>query len=206
MAEAPGGMYGVYASATPQTRGITTQKPFFAPGGWPLGMPGSARVSPIHLGASLAAVPLSAGEEILRTSDQPHGIADPGVLESPAREALGPYDEMPGRGPSEGEGIVLLTAPLLIGSGTMLARSERLVTADARGTIDLAPRDAERRGITEGMPVTVASRYGRVTAYARIDDRMPSGRAFLAENAPGVPTSRLLAWHDPLPRIEVTPE
>ena len=206
MAEAPGGMYGVYASATPQTRGITTQKPFFAPGGWPLGMPGSARVSPIHLGASLAAVPLSAGEEILRTSDQPHGIADPGVLEPPAREALGPYDEMPGRGPSEGEGIVLLTAPLLIGSGTMLARSERLVTADARGTIDLAPRDAERRGITEGMPVTVASRYGRVTAYARIDDRMPSGRAFLAENAPGVPTSRLLAWHDPLPRIEVTPE
>ncbi|HZP96066.1 MAG TPA: NADH-quinone oxidoreductase subunit NuoG [Candidatus Limnocylindria bacterium] len=205
MATAPGGVYGVYASATPQTRGITTQKPFFAPGGWPLGMPGSARVSPIHLGASLAAVPLSAGEEILRTSDQPHGVADPGVLEPPARDALGPYEPLPGRRPEPGDGIVLLTAPLLIGGGTMLARSERLLSADAHGTIALAPRDAEARGIAEGALVTVASRYGRVSAYARIDPRMPAGRAFLAENAPGVPTSRLLAWHDPQPRVEVTP-
>lgn len=206
MTAAPGGVYGVYASATPQTRGITTQKPFFAPGGWPLGMPGSARVSPIHLGASLAAVPLSAGEEILRTADQPHGVADPGVLELPARDALGPYEPLAGHRPSPGEGIVLLTAPLLIGSGTMLARSDRLVTADARGTIDLSPRDAETRGIADGAPVTVSSRYGKVRAYARLDPRMPAGRAFIAENAPGVPTNLLLSWHDPQPRVEVTPE
>jgi anaerobic selenocysteine-containing dehydrogenase len=206
MAAAPGGVHGVYASATPETRGITTQKPFFAPGGWPLGMPGSARVSPIHLGASLAAVPLSAGEEILRTSDQPHGIAEPGILEPPLRDALGPYEPLPGRRPEPGDGIVLLTAPLLIGSGTMLARSVRLVSADERGTIDLSPRDAQERGIVDGAAVTVASRHGRVRAYARVDPRMPAGRAFLAENAPGVPTSRLLAWHDPQPRVDVTPE
>lgn len=205
MAAAPGGVHGVYASATPQTRGITTQKPFFAPGGWPLGMPGSARVSPIHLGASLAAVPLSAGEEILRSSDQPHGVAEPGVLDPPVREAR-EYEPLPGRGPEDGEGLVLLTAPLLIGDGTMLARSERLISADAHGTIDLSPRDAAARGIADGVPVTVASRHGRVRAYARIDERMPRGRAFLAENAPGVPTSRLLSWSDPLPRVEVTPE
>ena len=206
MTPAPGGVYGVYASATPQTRGITTQKPFFAPGGWPLGMPGSARVSPIHLGASLAAVPLSAGEEILRTSDQPHGVAEPGVLEPPLRDALGPYEPLAGHAPHPGEGIVLLTAPLLIGSGTMLARSQRLVAADAHGTIDLSPRDAERRGIADGARVTVSSRYGRVHAYARIDPRMPAGRAFMAENAPGVHTNLLLAWHDSQPRVEVAPE
>lgn len=88
----------------------------------------------------------------------------------------------------------------------MLARSERLVTADAQGTIDLSPRDADRRGIADGAPVTVTSRYGKVRAHARIDPRMPAGRAFIAENAPGVHTNLLLAWHDPQPRVEVTPE
>ncbi len=43
-------------------------------------------------------------------------------------------------------------------------------------------------------------------AYARIDPRMPAGRAFIAENAPGVQTNLLLAWHDSQPRIEVAPE
>jgi hypothetical protein len=32
---------------------------------------------------------------------------------------------------------------------------------------------------------------------------MPAGRAFLAENAPGVRTSVLLAWSDPFPSVEV---
>ncbi len=32
---------------------------------------------------------------------------------------------------------------------------------------------------------------------------MPAGRAFLAENAPGVRTSELLAWSDAFPSVEV---
>lgn len=205
MAAAPAGVYGVYAGATPASRGVTTQKPFFAPGGWPLGMPGSARVSPIRLGASLPSVPLSAGEELLRTADQPHGVADPGVRTVPARDRRTAYPALPPAPAREpGDGLILLTAPLLLGSGTMLARSERLLDSAARGSIELSPTDARSRGIANGDPVTVQSRHGKVTAEARIVAAMPAGRVFLAENAPGVRTNLLLAWSDLLPRVEVT--
>lgn len=205
LAAAPAGVHGVYAGATPASRGVTTQKPFFAPGGWPLGMPGSARVSPIRLGASLPSVPLSAGEEILRTADQPHGVADAGVLTAPSRDRREAYPMIPPTGPHPGgSGLVLMTAPLLLGSGTMLAHSGRLLDAASRGSIDLATSDAAARGITDGATVTVQSRHGKVTAQARIIPAMPAGRAFLAENAPGVRTNLLLAWSDLLPRVEVT--
>ena len=205
MTIAPSGVYGVYAGATPASKGVTTQKPFFAPGGWPLGMPGSARVSPIRLGASLAAVPLSAGEELLRTSDQPHGTADPGVLEPPRRARRGPYPPVrPGAPIARDGGLVLMTAPLLIGDGAMLAGSTRLLgDGGARGAIEISPTDAKVRGIADGDAVSVRSRHGAVTAHARIRSAMPAGRAFLAENAPGVRTSVLLAWSDPFPSVEV---
>ena len=206
MAAAPAGVYGVYAGATPASRGVTTQKPFFAPGGWPLGMPGSARVSPIRLGASLAAVPLSAGEEILRTADQPHGVAVPGVLEAPTR----PSQLTPASRPADasadgarGSGLVLMTAPLLLGSGTMLARSDRLVDDRRLGTIELGAADASARSVAEGDTVEVTSPYGSVAARATIVPAMPAGRAFLADNAPGVRTNVLLSWDDPSPRVEV---
>jgi anaerobic selenocysteine-containing dehydrogenase len=107
--------------------------------------------------------------------------------------------------PAGGAGLVLLTAPLLLGSGTMLARSGRLIDPAARGAIELAPGDAASRGIANGDAVIVQSRHGKVTAQARIVAAMPAGRAFLAENAPGVRTNLLLAWSDLLPRVEVTP-
>lgn len=207
MVAAPSGVQGVYAGATPASRGVTTQKPFFAPGGWPLGMPGSARVSPIRLGASLPSVPLSAGEELLRTADQPHGIADAGVRTAPERERRTPYPTLPAqrREASDDQGgLVLMTAPLLLGSGTMLAHSERLLDTAARGAIDLAPTDAAARGIADGDAVVIHGRRGTVQARARLVPAMPAGRAFLAENAPGVRTNLLLAWSDMLPRVEVS--
>jgi len=97
-----------------------------------------------------------------------------------------------------------MTAPLLLGSGTMLAHSARLVDGARLGTIDIAPADAAARGIGDGDAVTVQSRHGKVTARARVVPEMPAGRAFLAENAPGVRTNLLLAWSDLLPRVEVT--
>jgi anaerobic selenocysteine-containing dehydrogenase len=206
MAAAPAGVYGVYAGATPASRGVTTQKPFFAPGGWPLGMPGSARVSPIHLGASLAAVPLSAGEEILRTADQPHGVAVPGVREAPTRPASVTRSVRPAPSPAVEDktaGLVLMTAPLLLGSGTMLAHSDRLVDDRTLGAIELSTADASARSIAEGDTVEVTSAYGSVAARATVVAAMPAGRAFLAENAPGVRTNVLLSWHDLSPRVEV---
>ncbi|MBM4420825.1 MAG: NADH-quinone oxidoreductase subunit NuoG [Chloroflexi bacterium] len=203
VAAAPGGVYGVYAGQTPASRGVTTQKPFFAPGGWPLGMPGSARVSPIRLGVSLPAVPLSAGEGHLRTADQPHGVAEPGELVPHHRPDRGPYEDVPAIPLPAGDGLVLMTAPLLIGDGAMLARSDRLLDAMPPGAIDLNPEDAAARGIADGDQVVVRSRYGRVRAGARIVAAMPRGRAFLPENARGVRTNVLLAWHDPMPRVEV---
>ena len=164
-------------------------------------------MSPIHVGASLAAVPLSAGEELPRTADQPHGVAEPGVVRRPERPVRGPYELLAApspESPQSGDGLVLMTAPLLIGAGTMLARSALLLAAGAVGAIDLNPEDAAAQGIADGDAVEIRSRHGRVRAAARCVAAMPRGRAFLAENAAGVRTSLLLAWSDPLPRVEVT--
>jgi formate dehydrogenase major subunit len=86
----------------------------------------------------------------------------------------------------------------------MLAGSTRLLgDAAGRGAIEISPADAEARGIADGDTVSVRSRHGAVTARARVRATMPAGRAFLAENAPGVRTSVLLAWSDPFPSVEV---
>ena len=141
----------------------------------------------------------------MRTTDQPHGIAESGVLRRPERPRRGAYGEAPaGIAPSpQAAGLVLMTAPLLIGDGTMLARSVRLLRGEGRGTIELSPADAQARGIVAGDAVEVRSRHGRVQAVAQVRSDMPAGRVFLAENAPGVHTNLLLAWSDPLPRVEV---
>jgi len=81
---------------------------------------------------------------------------------------------------------------------------ERLLDPATRGSIELAIADARSRDIADGDTVIVQSRHGKVTAQARIVAAMPAGRAFLAENAPGVRTNLLLAWSDLLPRVEVT--
>jgi anaerobic selenocysteine-containing dehydrogenase len=86
----------------------------------------------------------------------------------------------------------------------MLARSARLVDAEALGAIELAPADAAARGIAAGDRVEVRSPYGAVEARAAIVPAMPAGRAFLAENAPGIATTRLLAYDDPAPPVTVT--
>jgi anaerobic selenocysteine-containing dehydrogenase len=169
-------------------------------------MPGSARVSPIRLGASLPAVPLSAGEEILRTADQPHGVAVPGELEPPSRPSelrrgASQPDAVPL--PSRGDGLILMTAPLLLGSGTMLARSQ-LIDAESLGAIELNPGDAAARSIAAGDVVEVRTAYGTVAARSLLVAAMPAGRAFLAENAPGVRTNVLLSWNDLLPSAVVT--
>lgn len=52
--------------------------------------------------------------------------------------------------------------------------------------IDLAPEDAERLGIEPGGLVEVASRRGRVTAYAAVDPGLRPGLAFMVVNFPEV--------------------
>jgi hypothetical protein len=80
----------------------------------------------------------------------------------------------------------------------------RLVSADQRARS--TRRTTRRSAASRIARRRVRAATGVSGAYARLDPRMPAGRAFLAENAPGVPTSRLLAWHDPQPRVDVTPE
>jgi len=127
------------------------------------------------------------------------------VRTAPRRDRRVPYpDAPPTPARSGGDGLVLMTAPLLLGSGTMLAHSDRLLGDRVRGAIELSPADAAARGIVDGDTVVVQSRHGRVSAQVRVVSAMPAGRAFLAENAPGVRTNLLLAWGDMLPRVEVT--
>jgi predicted molibdopterin-dependent oxidoreductase YjgC len=52
-------------------------------------------------------------------------------------------------------------------------------------TIDLAPEDARRYGLTEGERVRVSSRRGSVTAPVRIDPGLRSGLAFMTFHFPG---------------------
>ncbi|MET0661393.1 MAG: molybdopterin dinucleotide binding domain-containing protein [Steroidobacteraceae bacterium] len=75
-------------------------------------------------------------------------------------------------------------------AGTMTARTlnDRLRPHD---TLDIAPADAERMNIENGVLVRIRSRYGAAVLPARKDDRVKPGELFASFHEPAAAVNRL---------------
>jgi formate dehydrogenase major subunit len=96
------------------------------------------------------------------------------------RAALQPLELRPGSEAVDDDYPFLLTTGRTLyqfNAGTMTARTanDQLRPAD---TMDVAPADAERLGISTGDTVRVVSRYGRTTMPTRVVDAVPRGVIF----------------------------
>jgi predicted molibdopterin-dependent oxidoreductase YjgC len=89
--------------------------------------------------------------------------------------------------PSPGleDGLTLVTGRVLehYNSGAMTRRTGNrdLHPGDV---LEIHPRDAESRGITDGVRVRIASGAGEAHAEARVTDRVPAGVVFLSFHFP----------------------
>jgi predicted molibdopterin-dependent oxidoreductase YjgC len=86
--------------------------------------------------------------------------------------------------------------------GTLSRRSPGLDGLAPEAELEIHPKDAERLGIAQGVPVAVRSRRGEVRAKARISRRSPPGTVFLTFHYAEAPANRLTGSAvDPVAKI-----
>jgi len=64
-------------------------------------------------------------------------------------------------------------------TGAMTRRASVLDHIEPEPVASLHPLDLDRLGVTPGQIVTVESRRGKISLYARADDGMPAGAVFI---------------------------
>ncbi|MBI4727992.1 MAG: NADH-quinone oxidoreductase subunit G [Acidobacteria bacterium] len=88
----------------------------------------------------------------------------------------------------------LVTYPLLLDAGTMLAGSGALLEIARRACVEMHPGDAAALGVSPGDPVRVASAMGEIVGPARLSAGLARGSVFVPANQEGL---RALALVDP---------
>ena len=83
--------------------------------------------------------------------------------------------------PDAGYPLVLITGRQLEHwhTGSMTRRASVLDTLEPEPVASVHPRDLAELGVTPGEPLTIESRRGRISLYARADDGMPRGAVFV---------------------------
>jgi formate dehydrogenase alpha subunit len=126
------------------------------------------------------------------------------------RAALGASPYLPpGERPDEAYPFVLVTGRRLehYNAGTMTRRTANLLLLpDER--LDIHPADAAWLGVSEGDPVVVTSRRGRIEVPARVTESVSPREVFLAFHFPDTPVNQLTSgWTDEVtgcPEYKVT--
>jgi anaerobic selenocysteine-containing dehydrogenase len=137
--------------------------------------------------ASLDAVQAELGGLARRGQFPPAGVA---------RAGQAPPDRSPPASRSEdGSGsLVLLSYPLLIGDGVMLAGADRLKEAlQDPAFVEVHPADAERLGLRDGAAAVLTTERGEATLPVRISAGITEGCVFVPFDQPGLPANRLLS-------------
>lgn len=86
----------------------------------------------------------------------------------------------PVEGVSAGNGLVLTTGRVMehYNTGELSRRVDLLYRLVGEPFIEVSPRDAEERGVSEGDTVVLTANDASVTAEARVTDRVPTGTVF----------------------------
>jgi formate dehydrogenase major subunit/formate dehydrogenase alpha subunit len=109
----------------------------------------------------------------------------------------------PAERPDDDYPLVLSTGRVLYHwHGGTLSRRSDLEQAYPEMKVEVHPTDAERYGVTDGDPVWVVSRRGRIRATAWVTDRTPEGVVFAPFHFAEQPANRLTRdAYDPTSKI-----
>ncbi len=123
----------------------------------------------------------------------------------PASPAVVPTPEGGNATRDEHYGFVLVSYPLLLDAGTMLAGAGALMATAEPAFIELNARDAARIGVAEGDRVRVSSMHGTVEGELRVLRDLPNGTVFVPANQPGASVNALLDGRESFPPVRVDP-
>jgi len=121
---------------------------------------------------------------------QPHPLHEPGA------------EVTISAGDKAGDGLALLTWPLLLDRGVLTRGADDLLATAKEPFVALSPADAAERGIADGAPVEVTGAGGTVTLPARVEELLVDGCAWLPANSTTPNAAALLAGGPA--RVEVT--
>jgi NADH-quinone oxidoreductase subunit G len=99
--------------------------------------------------------------------------------------------------PTAGEGLLLVTYPLLIDEGRMRGDAPELARAlEDEAVAELHPDDAAAAGLMDGGPVRLRTSAGSATLPVRVSPHIAPGTVFVPWNNPGLAANTLLdgAW------------
>jgi NADH-quinone oxidoreductase subunit G len=145
----------------------------------------------VRLGTDLGLANLaSVTAETERFRSRPEGLA------APALPAAAPAPE------GDGEGLALVTYPLLLDGASMLARADDLNRETPGAFVELHPDDAARLGLADGATAEVDFGEDRSARLpVRVAPTVAPGCAFIPANQPDLALGALLG---PAPALRVT--
>ncbi|HEX2027278.1 MAG TPA: NADH-quinone oxidoreductase subunit G [Nitriliruptorales bacterium] len=119
----------------------------------------------------------------------------------------GPAETGTGRaGVPTGDGALrLLSYPLLLDRGVMGAGADDMLKTAKTPFAAINRADAERLGVRDGQPVTVASGHGRLTVLAAVEDDVVEGVVYVPSNSTDVPAATLAGDDGAPPTVTVEP-
>ena len=139
----------------------------------------------VRLGTDLGLATLErVAAETDRFRARPEGLAPPEMPPSGAGgvELAGP-----------GDGLALVSYPLLLDAASMLARADDLTRSTLPAFVELHPDDAERLGVRDGTAVEVDFGDDRMVKLpARVSRSLAAGCAFVPANQPDLALGELL--------------
>jgi predicted molibdopterin-dependent oxidoreductase YjgC len=108
-------------------------------------------------------------------------------------------------GEDDGDGLVLVTYPEIVGHETMVNETPELRVTVAEAYVEVNRADAARLGIIDGAVVEVHGPAGLVTRVARVNGRVPAGTVFAPENLGSPRINAVLRWSHAPTRVFVHP-
>jgi NADH-quinone oxidoreductase subunit G len=105
-----------------------------------------------------------------------------------------PAPSPPDAGRPPGDSLILLSYPLLVGDGVMLAGADRLKDAlQDPAFVEVHPADAARLGLSDGDGAVLSTERGEATLPVRVTDGITEGCVFVPLDQPGLAANRLLS-------------
>jgi NADH-quinone oxidoreductase subunit G len=99
--------------------------------------------------------------------------------------------------------LALISYPLAVGDGTLMAGADDLVASAARPFVEIHPADARIAGVSDGERVRVTGPGGAGSAEARVRASVPEGAVFVPADQPGLRAGEIADLSSTMPGVRI---